>query len=429
MAGDGQIIPIMKKGKHVKDAQGRAIWEIRVSTGWNPIKKRYGLHTERFHGTKSAAKKRRDELKRELETGVNIDAGSIALAEFADKWLMGRIDSGELSESTITRYSGVVEQIKEYLGTVSVYDVNALMIDDFLHTLRSDRGLSGTTLNKVYMVLNQIMKQAERYDLVLRNPCTKVRPPKKDQTERRSLSAEEASRLLGVIKKAESDAYEAEQAKESRRRDDGTYERGYMRGLTPISCALVARFGLATGCRRGEALALTWDNLDLKNGHASIVASLTTNGKIKKPKTPSSIRTIALDNVTVTAFSKWRGFQSRELCKIGVEVKPETPVFSDAKGSYLNSSNFSRWWRKFTTDNGFEGLKLHELRHTQASLLLANGVDVKTTMHRLGHSNASTTLNIYAHMQQGNDEAAADMLGNLMAGSDKPRFVAIRMTA
>lgn len=427
--GDGQIKPIMKNGKQAKDSEGRAVWEIRISLGWNPVKKKYDIHTERFHGTKTAARKRRDELKREHENGIDIEASKTPLGEFADKWLSGRIESGELSENTITRYRGVVEQIKSYLAAVAVCDVSAMMVDDFLRTLKSERGISNTTLNKVYMVLNQIMEQAERYDMVLRNPCAKVKPPKNERAERRSLNADEAAKLLAEIGKAESEAYGAEQAKESRRRDDDTYERGYLRGITSISCALVARFGLATGCRRGEALALTWDNLDLRNGLVSIVASLMTNGKTKKPKTKSSVRTIALDGETVAALRKWRDFQSRELGKIGFDMKPDTPVFSDAKGGYINPNNFSRWWRAFVAGCGFDGLLFHSLRHSQASLLLANGVDVKTTMHRLGHSNASTTLNIYAHLQEGNDRAAADMLGSLLGESGKPRIVPFRKTA
>lgn len=420
---DAGIKQIMKDGKPAKDSEGRFIWEIRVSTGWNPIKKKYGVHTERFHGTKTDARKRRDDLKRECNNGINLEASKTSLGEFADKWLYGRIESGELSDNTIVRYTGVVEQIKTYLGAVSVCDVSALVIDDFLRTLKADRNLSNTTLNKVYMVLNQIFEQAARYDLVLRNPCSKVKAPKNDKSERTSLSASEAARLLEEIRKAELKAYSAEDAKESRRRDDGSYTRGYLRGMTDISCALVARFGLATGCRRGEALAVTWENLDLKSGLVSIVASLMTNGKTKKPKTRASIRTISLDGATVDALAKWREFQLRELGKIGFEVDGSTPVFSDAKGGFINPNNFSRWWRKFTAANGFEGLRMHELRHTQASLLLANGVDIKTTMHRLGHSNASTTLNIYAHVQKGNDRAAADMLGKLFDEPPKARIV------
>ena len=425
MAGDGQIIPVKKNGKQVRDSENRPIWEIRLSTGWNPIKKKYGLHTERFHGTKTAAKKRRDEIKRELDSGIDLDAASMPLGEFADKWLNARIESDELSENTITRYASIVEQIKGYLGAVAVSDVTPLMVDEFYRTYKANRGVSNTTVHKVHAVLRQILEQACNYDMILRNPCDRVKPPKLDPVERGSLSAADAARLLEEIDKAESEAYANENAKESRRRDDGTYERGYIRGLTEIACILAARFGLATGARRGEVLAITWQSLDLENGLAHISASLTTSNKTKKPKSKAGVRFIALDAATVGALRKWREFQKDELSKIGAKVKPMTPVFSDAKGGYINPNNFSRFWRKFTDEHGFKGLKYHELRHTQASLLLANGVDVKTVQNRLGHSNASITLNWYAHAMPENDRAAADMLGKLLEEPPKPHIIPI----
>lgn len=427
--GDGGIRQIKKDGKPVKDAQGRNVWEVRISTGWNPIEKRYGMHTERVHGTKTQARKRRDEIKRQLDNGIDLEASTISFADFADKWLSAREESGELAESTIIRYRCVVGQIKEYIGGVSIADVTPMMVDDLYRAIRSDNGVTSTTVNKTHQVLRQIMEQACNYDMILRNPCDRVKAPKLEPVDRESLSAADASKLLAAIEKAESQAYESENAKESRRRDDGTYERGYIRGITDIACTLAARFGLATGARRGEVLALTWQRLDLNTGFAHIAESLTLQGKTKKPKSNAGVRVIALDAATVAALRKWQAFQIRELGTIGFEVKPDTPVFCNAKGDYINVSNFSRWWRKFTTANGFEGLKFHELRHTQATLLLAQGVDVKTVQNRMGHANASITLNWYAHAVPENDRAAADMLGKLLEEPPKARIVPFRKTA
>ncbi|MEG1827083.1 tyrosine-type recombinase/integrase [Gordonibacter sp.] len=88
---------------------------------------------------------------------------------------------------------------------------------------------------------------------------------------------------------------------------------------------------------------------------------------------------------------------------------------------------FQRWWRPWRTERGFEGLKFHELRHTQATQLLANGVDVKTVQNRLGHSDASLTLNWYAHAVPENDKKAADLVGNLFASKPvEPRIIEVR---
>lgn len=427
--GDGGIKQIKKDGKPVKDAEGRFIWEVRISTGWNPITKKYGIQTKRVHGTKADARKKRDEMKRQLENGIDLEAAKSNLGEFADKWLSNRIESGELAENTVERYSEIIEQIKSYLGAVAVSDVTPFMVDDFYRALKADRGLTNTSMRKVHQVLRQILEQACNYDMILRNPCDRIKAPKNDPVNRESLSAADAAKLLAAIDKAESGAYAAESAKECRQDERGNFERGYIYGMSAIACVLAARLGLATGARRGEILAVTWQALDLESGLVSIVASITAKGTVKDTKTKAGNRVIALDAATVNALRKWQAVQSCELGKVGFRVKADTPVFSNGKGGYINPCNFSRWWRKFTAENGFEGLKLHELRHTQATLLLAQGVDVKTVQNRLGHANASITLNWYAHAVPENDRAAADMLGKLLDEPPKPRIIQWRKTA
>lgn len=111
--------------------------------------------------------------------------------------------------------------------------------------------------------------------------------------------------------------------------------------------------------------------------------------------------------------------QAAELAKFGIRQTPETPVCCSTTGGFINISNFERWWRSFRDGNGFEGLRFHELRHTRATLLLGSGVDVKTVQARLGHADASITLNWYAHAMPGNDRQAADLLAAIMEHPEK----------
>ncbi len=154
--------------------------------------------------------------------------------------------------------------------------------------------------------------------------------------------------------------------------------------------------------------------------------SLTQYGENKTPKTKSGLRTISLDLATARRLARWKGEQSRYLEMLGIEQTDETPVCCSNVGGWCDLHNFESWWRRFRNENGFEGLKFHELRHTQATQLLANGVDVKTVQTRMGHSNASLTLNWYAHAIPENDRKAADILGELFSDGKKHDLKLIR---
>lgn len=251
--------------------------------------------------------------------------------------------------------------------------------------------------------------------------------PRRDNPKRSALSIEEGQHLLGEVDKAEAEAYAQIDDKESRRvyrEEHGiARERKAFRGLHHVGNITAVRIGLATGMRRGEVFALTWDDVDLDAGTIRVRHNVTYQDVIKTPKTDSGIRTIAIDPATIAHLSIWKERQAEELPKICVKQTDETPVCCSSTGGRIRIDNFSHWWGNWRKEHGFPGLKFHELRHTQATLLLANGVDVKTVQTRLGHASASITLDWYAHAIPQNDHAAADMLGNLLAGTsgDEPK--------
>ena len=145
-----------------------------------------------------------------------------------------------------------------------------------------------------------------------------------------------------------------------------------------------------------------------------VCQSATIAGKIKTPKTQAGIRTLAIDAVTAQHLSYWKARQAAELAKIGVTANGETPVCSSDVGTMIRVDNFEHWWAGWRKKHGFMGLKYHELRHTQATMLLSNGVDIKTVQTRLGHANPTITLSWYAHAIPENDHDAAQMLGNIL---------------
>lgn len=167
-----------------------------------------------------------------------------------------------------------------------------------------------------------------------------------------------------------------------------------------------------------------WDNIDLDRCTIRVCQSITYQRQIKTPKTQAGIRPLAVDAITASHLVKWRERQAIELAKIGIEQNGQTPVCCSDTGDWSQITKFESWWREWREGHGFTGLKFHELRHTQATQLLANEVDVKTVQTRLGHANASITLGWYAHAIPEKDHEAADLLGSLLnAGSSGDKNV------
>lgn len=406
--GDGSIIEkLTPEGKSYSPKK----WIVTVSHGRDPLTKERRRVREVVTGTKAKARKRRDEIRAELESGIKIDAGKATLSEFIKIWADAKRSSGKSSEASIQEDLGKLKHIERHIGDAAINDIDAVTVERVYALIRSERKLSGTSMNRIHTLLKNVFKKAMDYDLILRNPCDRVDAPKKNEPDRKALDKSECTRLaiaLDELEQTELDAYAEKEERMAKL--ERSKKRAEIRGVFRLSCIQVIRIALATGMRRGEILGLEWDNVDLENRTISVVQSLAKSGDTKSPKTRAGIRTIHIDEATAMKLARWKKMQTHELNKLGIEVGTKTPVCCSDKGGYIDYSNFERFWRKFKQDKGFVGLRFHELRHTQATQLLANGVDVKTVQTRMGHANASITLNQYAHAVPENDLKAADLL-------------------
>lgn len=416
----------MAKGDGGLSEIRRGVWRVTLSFGKDPITGKRERVTKTVHGSKADARKVRDQIRRDHEAGLRLDADKITFGEFAKQWFDSRVEASAVEKSRTERERSILKTLNRYLANVRICEITPQAVQTLYSEIRKDKEselgkrYSGTSLRMIHVVFKQILQQAVNFDLILRNPCDRVTAPKADDPERRSLSAEDAAKLLSCVDEAETSAYETMQEKERRQFDRGNgFGRSYLRGLNHVSNALAVRIGLATGMRRGEVFGLSWGCVDLERGVLSVRRSLTSYGDLKAPKTRAGIRNIAVDASTVAHLAKWKAAQASELLKLGIRQEDETPVCCSEKGGFADLHNFERWWRRFRSESGFQTLKFHELRHTQATQLLANGVDVKTVQTRLGHSNASLTLNWYAHAMPENDEKAAELMGALLSAKPK----------
>ncbi|MCR2038281.1 tyrosine-type recombinase/integrase [Adlercreutzia caecimuris] len=405
--------------------KARGVWEVQVSLGRDPITGKYPRKSRTVRGTKAEARRVRDQIRRELEDGLKVEADKVTLRQFSKEFIAAKRASGKASRHTIDRDEAKLNFMCEMLGDMPLKSIDARTVETLYREIRKRREAQGrrcgnTTLHSYHVILKALMRKAVDYDLISRNPCDRVDAPPVDKASRKGLPTEDAAILLAHINAEEKRAVNSLIEKEGRQRDWGASEdRSYLLGMRDVCYILAVRVGLATGMRLGEVLAITWGAADFERSQISVAQSLGPDMLPKVPKTEAGRRTVAVDAVTMAHLKAWKALQADLLDDLCLTVDDTTPAFCSATGGWLDKSNFQRWWRVFRENAGFPTLKFHELRHTQATQLLANGIDLKTIQSRLGHAKASITLDFYAHAVPENDEKAARLIGNLFQSDSK----------
>ncbi|MBE6464438.1 MAG: site-specific integrase [Eggerthellaceae bacterium] len=417
--GNGSVCPERRNGETVRDS-----WRVCIDLGKDSKGKRRRI-TRIVHGSLAEARKVCKGLVTQYEH-VNMEAAQGTFASVCSAWLDMMRNANVASADVIRQYQTWLGYMAEYLGQARIVEINKADVERAMTNVKAARGLSNTTMNKLFAVTKRLFAYAVDSDMAVRNPCSKITPPRKDEvTTRKSLSVEEAALLRSILDRDEAAAYGDFEGKEARQaQHDNLFGRSCVRGLSGISGIVAIRLMLATGMRRGEACGLTWGAVSFEDGQICIKQSLTAHVDVKAPKTKAGIRTLHVDADTMNHLSKWKDFQAKALHMVmpygsALTQTDETPVIISDIGGWLDPTNLSRWWGKYRKSIGFPTLKMHELRHTAATLLLGFGADVKTVQRRLGHSRASMTLDQYAHAIPANDQEAADLLGALLSQTPK----------
>lgn len=414
-----------------KDSAGRIVrnvWRVRYT--WTDADGGEHKENRTAYGTKSDAWAAVADMEAAHALGVTGDGRRVTFADFAADWQEAREQSGELSAAACAESRRIASRFSEYIGKTPVADITPAMIDGMMRKIREDRRrpdgstLSNNTLRKYHVYLSQIMRKACDYDLIARNPCDRVKKPRAQEVHRRALSAADARRLSAEVADELERAAREYDAKERRMRrlgKDGPRARLY--GVGELANLIAVQIGLATGARLGEVLGMTWAAVDLEGRTIRIdKARKKAHGggwETAAPKTAAGRRIVHIDAGTAARLAWWKTLQARMLRDLGAlgsrqRTPPETPVVCNGAGTWSDQDNFSRWWRDWRDAHGFRSLKFHELRHTQATQLLANGTDIETVRARLGHANAAITMSFYVHPVSDKDGEAADMLGELL---------------
>jgi integrase len=246
--------------------------------------------------------------------------------------------------------------------------------------------VSPRTIGHAHRLLHKILATAVKNGTVPRNVAAIHAPPRVEDEELEILTPEQITAVLSAL--------------------DG-------HTLYPIVAT-----ALATGMRRGELLGLQWGDIDLDGGSLRVMRSLeeTKAGlRLKPPKNKSSRRNITLPAEGVAMLRAHKASMLRTRMAIGQgNIATNTLVFSTIEDRPIRPRNLSKSWTRTHVSLKLPSVTFHAFRHTHASMLIRSGVDVLTISRRLGHTKASTTLNIYGHLFPGADAAAAKAIEGVL---------------
>ena len=362
-------------------------WELIVQLPRDPVTRVSKQVTRTVRGTKREAQRALASLVTEVAAG-KISSSSTTLSQLLVQWL--ELVSAQLAATTVREYRRLVAtRLAPDLGHLPLRRITTRQLDSYYAGLSREQGLSAATVRHHHAVLRGALGQAVQWGWIPNNPAAGASPPKIRRREITPPPMDVTRQLLAAA-------------------DDHTPEFGAL-----------LRVLAATGARRGEVCGLRWSDVNWHTNTLSInrsVASVAGGTIIKDTKTHAA-RHIAIDSDTMAALA--RQLERAKDCAIECQFDFDDNSFvftSTPDGAQpLHPDSITTGFRRLCDKAGLKGVRLHDLRHLHATQLLAAGVPVRTVSGRLGHANAATTLNVYAHFLQASDREAADVIEGLLA--------------
>ena len=336
----------------------------------------YTVHTARGRKRRTLYGKTRQEVATKLaralsdrESGLTFDADNRALNDYLDQWLSDSV-RGTVRQRTWERYEQIVRvHIKPSLGRIKLKALTRAHVRA-LYRAKLDAGLASRTVQYIHTTLHKALKDAVADGLIPRNVTEAVKAPRAKKKEVNALSPDQARAFL-----------------ESARGD--RFEALYVLAVT-------------AGLRVGELLGLKWDDVDLDAGTLSVRRTLSEarSGKIFEPPKNGKGRNIRLTSQAVEALKAHRKRQHEERLSLGALWQDSGLIFPAQTGTSMNAKNLTdRSFKQLLDRAGLaRTVRLHDLRHTCATLLLGKAVHPKIVQELLGHATIAITLDTYSHV-------------------------------
>jgi len=375
---------------HVR-RRGSGSWELKFDLGPDPVTGKRLTRYHSFKGTKREAEAELVRLKAGANRGEYIDPSKLTLAEFLDRWEAWA--ATQVSAKTLERYAELTaHHVRPHLGASRIQRLKTVNFAELYGKLQKPKpdgaGLAPRTIGHVHRLLHRVFGHAVKWGIVAMNPVGAADPPRVQRTEIQILAADQIGAVLDAL-------------------------RGHP--LYPV-----AVLGLATGMRRGELAALRWSDIDFDAGKIRVERSLEqTNAGLafKAPKTIAGRRAVSIPpSIVAELRNHWREQQEQRLA-LGIgKAGADDLVFARPDANPWPPDSLTTAWAKTIAALKLPKVTLHALRHTHVSQLIASGLDVVTVSRRIGHSNPTVTLTVYAHLFGNTDDRAAAAVETALAG-------------
>ena len=366
--------------------RGKNSWELTIEQGRGADEKRRRKYVS-FKGNKAQAQHRLRELLQAQHNGIPINTDKITVAQWFARWTADYLVPN-VRQKTLERYQGIIDRhITPAIGHVVLSKLTPSEIQGMEAELTA-KGMAPKGVELVHTVISGAYKYALRMEVVWRNPAKAVTPPK---VTRREVEPPEIAQVRRLLELAESEEH-----------------------LLFPAIHLIAY----TGLRRGEALGLRHQDINLEGGTISVVQSIGRSlekGIIVEPtKTNAGRRAVDLDDRTVAVLRAHVGRQLLRRVELDGLYQDNGLLFPGPLGEPLNPMALTRLFQSYAKRLGMEGARLHDLRHFHASVMLQNGASLLLVSRRLGHASVATTGDVYGHLLPGAQREAANAFAQVM---------------
>lgn len=408
-----------------RDVYGKQIWKTTTFTppaGLTPKKRQKAVEVFAV------------EFEQKCRNGKLLDGEKITLKDFIERWRSEKAEQ-ELQPGTLDKYNDAIGHfILPALGHLKLTEIKPHSINKFLVDLTRDGcrhdgkpgGYSKGTIHKISNVLSSILRTATEWEVIERNPCDPVRVKAEDTADKiKFFTPQQTAIFLDYIEHP----FTIRTRGHSRVDDTGKpYTVGDYTSTKELPTQLKVLFTLAiySGLRKGEILALKWEDVDFENNTVAVTkAAAMVKGEqiVKVPKTRNSYRVVSIPHSVTEKLRKLQLEQTRYRLSVGDYWQGEGWIFTQDNGRMMNYSTpykslqdiLSHYNADKAESDKLPMIPFHGLRHTTATLQIAAGTDVRTVSSIMGHRETSTTMNIYAHNLKTAEQEAVNRVEEMIA--------------